>query len=78
VYVSTRKNLKLRATVEDEIRKILDKYPDGNYDKTELLGDVQKDLDDMVLRLGISPKTPIHVFLDGTVLVVKFGKFPQN
>lgn len=74
--MSKRKKLVDHERVRAEIQAILDKYPDGNYDKTELLLDVQHDLNLMVKRLGISPKTPIKVYLDEGILVVSFGSFP--
>lgn len=74
--MSKRKKLVDHERVRTEIQAILDKYPDGKYDRTELLLDVQHDLDLMVKRLGISPKTPIKVYLDEGVLVVSFGSFP--
>lgn len=78
IGVSKRKKLVDHDRVRTEIQAILDKYPDGNYERTELLLDVRHDLNLMIKRLGISPKTPVKVYLDEGVLVVSFGTFMRN
>jgi hypothetical protein len=79
VVVSTRRNEKLRERVRAEIQAILDRYPNGQtYDRSELLSDIQHDLDQMKVRLGLSPNTPIRVDMDDGIVTVRLGTFEVN
>jgi hypothetical protein len=65
-----------RNQLQDEIRAILDRYPDGEYHRHELIIDVKHDLELMKQRLGIEAR--IDVYLDDGELVVRFGAFPNQ
>lgn len=74
-----RQKAKLDQQVREGIEEILARYPNGRgYDKFELLSDVRHDLDLMLKRLNISPKTPIDVLYEDGILTIRFGRFPDR
>lgn len=73
--MSAREKAALDKKLREGIRAVLDNYPDGTYDHAELISDVRHDLDKLLARLGLSPKTPLKVYVEDGVLTVSLGTF---
>lgn len=69
----------LDQRLREGLEKIQQFYKVGlECNRYELLSDIRHDIDLLVKRLGISPKTPVDVQIEDGEVLIRFGSFPNR